>query len=309
MNSRHYRSLVALLATFVATISFAQKDDETYIPFDLRTMRPVLEVTINGKGPYKFVLDTGASQSMISFDLAQDLELPEIGRVSVSAPNSPNSIESPVFSIRELQVGEIKFFKLKAASILDREFMKILKADGILSAQDFRGFLVTLDYRKRRMVLKTGQLPEADEQTVFEYYKRNLIPGLMLDVDGKKTFFHLDTGSPLSIALPGTLLTKLDYKQQPRMIGQAGTVTGTFLIYWAQMAGDIKIGKYTIEKPGVQIMGDMPYGNLGYRFFRDYLITFDYFGNKVRLVHWKEALDERDGTSGGVQPTANAGSR
>ena len=299
---------MALFATLVAAFSFAQDDDKSYIPFDLRTMRPVLEVMINGEGPFKFVLDTGASQSMISFDLAKKLKLPESGTSAVTAPNSGRVIQSPRFMIRELKVGDVKFFRLNAVSIMDGDWLRSISADGILSAQDFTGFLVTLDYRQRRLVLEPGRLPEADKLTVFDYLKRNLIPGLMLDVDGKETFFHLDTGSPLYIALPSSMLESADYLQPPRMIGQAETVTGTFLIYWGQLAGDIKFGKYTIERPGVQIMGQMPYGNLGYRFFRDYLVTFDYAGHRVRFKHWKEVLEERDGTGGGVQPTAHAGS-
>ena len=107
-----------LLAILVATPSYAQDDDKTYIPFDLRTRRPVLEVMINGEGPYKFLLDTGASQSMISFDLAKKLKLPENGTSAVSAPNSSKIIQSPRFRIRELKVGDVKFFRLNAVSIL-----------------------------------------------------------------------------------------------------------------------------------------------------------------------------------------------
>src|SRR5216684_4175785 len=38
--------------------------------------RPIVEVSINGKGPYRFILDTGASVTVISDDLKDELALP-----------------------------------------------------------------------------------------------------------------------------------------------------------------------------------------------------------------------------------------
>jgi hypothetical protein len=252
-------------------------------------MRPIIEVFINGEGPFKFVLDTGASQAMVSFDLAKRLSLPQVGTVMVTAPNSAGSVRAPLHRLRELRIADLKFFGVKACAILDDNFQKMLQADGVLCAQDFRGYLVSLDYRQRQLVIEPGRLPEADGKTVFDYTLKHNIPGIELDVMGKSTFFHLDTGSPFYIALPGTMLTTIEYERKPQMVGTAGTIMGSFVVYYGQIAGDIKFGQHRIEKPNVEVMDKMPFGNLGYRFFRDYRVTFDYLAQRIKLEHWKDA--------------------
>jgi hypothetical protein len=288
VGSRTVTGAFALL--LAAPYSNAQTTDPTKVALDLRTMRPIVEVFVNGEGPFKFVLDTGASQTMISFDLASRLQLPREGSVMVTAPNSPGGIRSPQHRIRELRIADLKFFGVKATAIIDDNFQKMLRADGVLSAQDFHGYLVTLDYRQRQLTIAPGRLPEADGKTVFDYLLRQNIPGINLDVMGQSTFFHLDSGSPFYIALPGTMLTTLDYEKKPQMVGSAGTVTGIFAVYSGKLAGDIKFGQYTITKPSIEVLDKMPYGNLGYRFFRDYRVTFDYAAHRIRLEFWKDIV-------------------
>jgi hypothetical protein len=270
-------------------LGLAQASEPTIVSFDLRTMRPVIEVFINGEGPFKFVLDTGATQAMVSFDLAKRLALPEIGTVMVTAPNAPGGVRAPLHHIKELKLADLKFFGVKASAILDDNFQKMLQADGVLSAQDFRGYLVTLDYRQRQLVIQPGRLPEADNKTVFDYTERHNIPGINLDVMGKSTFFHLDSGSPFYIALPGSMLTTIEYERKPQLVGTAGTIMGNFAVYYGKLTGDVTFGQHRIEKPSVEVLDKMPYGNLGYRFFRDYRVTFDYLAQRIRLEFWKDA--------------------
>src|SRR5678815_2748316 len=50
---------------------------------------PVVEVTIGGKGPYRFAIDTGAQgHGRISTELAEQLGLPKVGEVGTPAPGA-----------------------------------------------------------------------------------------------------------------------------------------------------------------------------------------------------------------------------
>jgi hypothetical protein len=275
----------------VASHGIAQEPppDSTTVPISIVGGRPVIEAYINGDGPFKFVLDTGATHTMVSKDLVDRLRLPESGSVLVGAPNSNQLLRAPQHRVRELRIGDLKFFGVKATAILDQNFRAQIRADGVVSAQDFRGYLVTLDYRQRQVVVEPGRLPEADGQTVFDCVEKFGLSAIELDVMGIKTLFHLDTGSPFYIALPGEMLTSLTYDRKPEMVGMASTIAGLFLLYVGKLGGDVKFGKFTIEKPTVEVMDQMPIGNLGYRFFRDYRVTFDYNADRVRLFHWQDA--------------------
>lgn len=284
---------VLFASLFAASLAFAQASEPTKLTIDLRTMRPIVEAYVNGQGPFKFVVDTGSSQTIVTYDLAKRLDLPSEGVAMVSAPNSASYVRAPMHKVRELRVGDLKFFGVKAVSLLDPEFSKLLQADGIIAAQDFRGYLVTLDYRQRTMLVTPGRLPEPDGKQVLEYTVKHNLPGIDLDVMGQSTFFHLDSGSPFYIALPGTMLTTLEYERKPQMVGTAGTVTGNFVVYYGKLAGDIKFGQYTVEKPAIEVLDKMPYGNLGYRFIRDYRVTFDYLAHRVKLEFWKDVVAEK----------------
>ena len=48
--------------------------------------RPVVMVTLNGHGPYRFILDTGAMISVIDASLAHELELPIVGETELASP-------------------------------------------------------------------------------------------------------------------------------------------------------------------------------------------------------------------------------
>ncbi|HXH59872.1 MAG TPA: retroviral-like aspartic protease family protein [Fimbriimonadaceae bacterium] len=294
------RSFVLIGALIAPLIVGAQGTDATTIPIDLSTQRPVIDAYINGDGPFKFVVDTGASQTMVSADLAERLRLPVEGTVMVTAPNSSGAFRAQVHRIKELRVGDLKFFDVKATSLMDRGFLASLQADGIISASDFEDYLVTLDYRHKQIRIEPGHLPDADGQQVFDYELQHLIPGVTFEVGGKPVFFHLDTGSPFYVALPGTMLTSADYEQIPHKVGTAGTVTGGFSVYQGQLAEDVTFGKYVLEKPNVQILDQMPYGNLGYLFFRDYLVTFDYTEMRVKLEFWRDAETKPKGEKASI---------
>ncbi len=284
--------LTALTAALICTAGYAfgQAPEATIVPVDLSTERPIIDVFINGDGPFKFVVDTGASKTMVSADLAERLRLPNAGSILVGAPNSFTSIRAPIHRIRELRIKDLKFFGVGAVGIMDRDLMRHIRADGIISAQDFSGYLVTFDYRQRQLVVQPGSLPEPDDIHVMGYEERNGIAGVKIDVAGTPTFFHLDTGSPFFIALPGTMLGKSAFESEPQPVGMARTVVAEFLVLSGKLSGDIKVAKTTLSKPTVEILDKMPYGNLGFRFFRDFRVTFDYANERVRIVYWRDAL-------------------
>jgi len=56
-------------------------------PFKLAAQGGILvPVTLNGTGPFQMLLDTGASHSSISKELAGALDAPPVARATVSTP-------------------------------------------------------------------------------------------------------------------------------------------------------------------------------------------------------------------------------
>ena len=89
---RRIRPTSALLACLISLSSYASA------PCGIRRDRPcsrtakievgeqaiiLVPVTINGTGPYAFMLDTGASRTMLDQKLADQLALPKIRKINV----------------------------------------------------------------------------------------------------------------------------------------------------------------------------------------------------------------------------------
>ena len=130
---------------------------EGEIPFTLagRGGAAVLvPVHINGTGPYRFVLDTGATLTCLDQSLAERLELPQpVGMIGHGATVA----ESGTFGLHRVDtmtVGEATASSLTTCAVdLQRLKGVGLEADGLLGLNFLKEFTVTLDFRRRVLTL------------------------------------------------------------------------------------------------------------------------------------------------------------
>ena len=117
--------------------------------------RPMVEVRINGKGPYSVMLDTGANVTVIDATLVKELGL--------------NSQASGALEIDELRLGDVVVHGFQAHAMRGGlpAFGGAAPLRGILSAAAFPGHLVVLDYPHHWVIVTPGSLPAADDQRVF----------------------------------------------------------------------------------------------------------------------------------------------
>src|SRR5262249_39558734 len=154
------------------------------VPMHWFTKRPVVEVKINDKGPYRFILDTGAQGSVLDQGLADELKLPVVGEARVGSPGG-KGIPAKQVRLDRVEVGDAVLSGVPAVAF-DRSFLDRGKDTprGVLSASTFPGFLVTLDYPQSRFVIRRGQLPAADGARVFAYDAKRPLPEIPLSVAG-----------------------------------------------------------------------------------------------------------------------------
>src|SRR4029077_4745038 len=103
--------------------------------------RPIVEVKINGKGPYRFIFDTGASGTVISNELAHELFLPALQHAQMGRPGSNTPLDAYVTKVNSLEIGGAKAEGV-AAVYSDLSLLKHLNksADapvGVLSSVNF----------------------------------------------------------------------------------------------------------------------------------------------------------------------------
>jgi predicted aspartyl protease len=113
---------------------------------------------VNGKGPFRFVIDTGANRSTLAPHLAKALNLqPSVGR-NVMLNGVTGALEVPTVRVDSLEIGALKFTEQDLPVI----FTSIMgNADGILGVAGFHDQRIDVDFKRDRVSVmeSTGRRP------------------------------------------------------------------------------------------------------------------------------------------------------
>jgi predicted aspartyl protease len=104
-------------------------------------------VTIDGQGPFSFVLDTGASNTTIDAALADELELPETGVEGDVTGVTGDTIGTAV-EVESWQLGDVELDASVIVAVdLGGNGEEGIGVDGLLGSDVLSGFgIVTVDY-------------------------------------------------------------------------------------------------------------------------------------------------------------------
>jgi hypothetical protein len=272
---------------FVSCISVENtqngNENAIIIPVDLDSQRPIVELKIGGKGPYKFIFDTGASGTVIDDILAEVLGFEVIGEDTLQTPGSENKLMS-----KRMKVPKVTFDSTDISKDVFMSTMAIremLAVDGVLSANFFADYLLTMDYANSRLILNSGELTVQDEK-VIPFLESSRIINLDVVIAGKKVEAHLDSGNPGGIDIPYSLKNNLNFKEELQEAGMINTPVASFKKWKTILDGDIKIGDVIYKNPEINLVENFQYVNLGYQIFKDLRITID---KKNRLIKFEKA--------------------
>lgn len=108
----------------------------------------VVPVMVNGQ-PFRFILDTGASGTIVSKQVAKKLKLARGGKAVALGATGSSAVY--LSTIDSLEIGGVKLEKLEVA--ID-DMKAIGKADGIIGYNFLRAFRVTIDYKKQTIAFE-----------------------------------------------------------------------------------------------------------------------------------------------------------
>jgi predicted aspartyl protease len=153
-------------------------------------------VTINGQGPFNFLLDTGANISCVSAHLAQRLSLTPHETAPVHTVVGVR--DRPVVVLDELTVGPRNRKKVRAPSLPIRG----PEVDGVLGVDWLKGQRLVLDFKDRKLEI-TRSRPDTDVagRTVVVPARRRHGQLTIVDADlsGRKISAILDSGAQGSL--------------------------------------------------------------------------------------------------------------
>jgi hypothetical protein len=246
---------------------------------------PAVDVLVNGKGPYRFAIDTGGAGALrVSAALAKELGLKTVGEVWAGDPSGKNRERREVVAVDSVQLGAATFVRMDASTRSESQSARLPGVDGIIGFGLFSGYTVTFDYPAGRLRLEPKDLPLPNGDDIVPYSDEDGVPSITIRVDSLEMIAHVDAGSMGGFVLPEKVMDRLPLAAEPVVIGRASTISNTFEIKGAPLRGTVSIGGIEFVDPRLEFQPIMPDANVGSRVLRDFRVSFDTRNKRIRLT-------------------------
>ena len=304
MCTKITRVLTSCLLLAIASICcFAQaksKDQVIEIPFEFYKNEIILQVSVNGKGPFSMMLDTGTDPSGVAITTAKELglKLHPLGKEI-----SGGGTDSALGYYTQLPLVEVGGFSAKNVDALAIDLSKVSERlgrplHGVLGHSVLNGRIVQIDYPNRVVrfyahspLSKSTEQATTSKRTVmsFRYVDNVLIDDVL--VNGKKMVGNLDTGSSGLFNLTPAAVSYLGLEEEVSRAPVSSDVG--FKGVSDNRKGKLRnvtIGGISVDEPEVIFFGKgtgrdkKPWGiNIGNVFFKDFVMTIDYRKKLIAL--------------------------
>jgi hypothetical protein len=248
--------------------------------FDVTSGRPTVQLTVNGKGPFPFVFDTGSPALLVMPSLVDELGLEVVGSDELQSPAGGTPVTVDVVRVDSIALGGAETGGL-TAMVLDMEGHGL--GMGVVGPVLFREHgPITIDFERNTIMIGSDAstagiatwLPFGDSAPLLDVSVR--IGDL--SIDG-----HLDTGSPGVLSVPAEYETRLPLSGPVRTMGRARTADAEFEIRGAPIDASARIGDAEIPLRQVLLSG-LPGANLGTAGCRGLVLHIDWERERFGLT-------------------------
>ena len=236
--------------------------DDGILAFGDSQARMTVPVTIGARGPWPFIVDTGAERTVVSRELAGVLGLVSGGDVRVTAMTGTSTVGTVI--VPALSVSTISRSTIAAPALETRN----LGALGMLGLDALQGHSVAIDFDRARMTLRPSRarslhiVAAPDEIVVIA---KSLF-GQLIVTDahwrGVRIAVIIDTGSPISIGNHALLaaMTKPPIPLGPLSVVSA---TGQTLTADAYAVDRLTIGSVDVANVRIAFSDVPPFRRFG----------------------------------------------
>lgn len=210
--------------------------------------RVVAPVMLNGQGPFRFMVDTGANTSCVSARLAERLALPAGRKVKVHTIVGSRERSSVV--IDQLDVGDRSRRKVEAPVFAMAGF----DIDGVLGIDWLKGQRLVFGFKGKTIEITKSRYETSKENQVVVQARRKSGQLTIIDADlsGEKISAMIDSGSQFSIG--NQALRQLIEREDPKV------AKGAVAVDLQTIAGE-PFGGMQLNLPFVRL-GGLTLGNV-----------------------------------------------
>lgn len=218
--------------------------------------RMTVPVSVADRGPYPFIIDTGAERSVLSRELAVSLNLDAGPRARLFDFTGPSMVDT--VRVPSLTLGKLSTPGLDAPALAQAN----LGAPGMLGIDALQGHKVIIDFNRKRMNLVPAKRHADGDLVIRAGTRTGQLIVSNATFEGHQIAVVIDTGSSLSVG--NTAMRKL-MKREPRLLGpiQVRSVTGrTFAADYVSVPV-VKIGGVVFHDFAMSFADAPPFEHFG----------------------------------------------
>ena len=307
MNHALHRFVIAhLLIALGSCVALSQSSNDhpiAEVPFAFDHTSVVIQVKVNGKGPFNMVLDTGSDVATIDLATAKDLGLNLKSTGGQVTGGGSEKSQAFLTQVPQVEIGGLASKNMVAVAVdLSRSSQVLGKPlHGVLGYGVLKNRVVQFDY-PRRVIRFYSSSPYPKIEPTFNNERRVALPFRLGDdspiiddvyVNGKKIKAVIDTGGggtyfalmPETISSLGLDQEMSQAEPDSRGAGLNGVITSR-----KGKIKTLKVASINIDSPTIIFYpkgvgkDNRKYGGaIGNVFLQDFIVTFDYLNKTVVL--------------------------
>lgn len=224
--------------------------------------RMTVQVLLDGKGPYSFIVDTGAQRTVVSSELATVLALRSAGLARLHSVTGSESVS--LVHIGTLDIDRYRSTALQAPTVTAAN----LGAQGLIGVDSLQKQRVTLDFRAGHMTIVPAKVREpriaGNDIIVRAKSKAGRLVIMDAKLDGERVAVVLDTGSQTSLGNEALKrrLYRYERKRPSRQV-ELVDVNGGRMVATATTTRTLRIADFTLRELPIALADAHVFRELG----------------------------------------------
>lgn len=252
---------------------------EMRVPFDVVDGRIYVEARVNGQGPFRFAVDTGASGwGRADAGLVAALHLK-----AQKPTTTTDAVETAAVATVRLDALELGGLSRKSLDVITRDYSSRMPPEvafsGIIGRKFFADGLLIIDYPGRRLSFSRHLSLSPMEEGVLTYERAFRVP---VSIDDVHTEGNLDTGANVTFVLPQSLFERVSATPLEHA-GQGQLTNSRIETGRATVRGPFRIGGANLSNVEVRVSDRYPELLVGAHALQHFVLMIDQRSRSIAL--------------------------
>lgn len=258
------------------------------VPAEISGHQMFVNILVNGRGPFRVMVDTGCSLTLVSPELAEAVNatVPDADEDFAIAQNGlgdPTDVQQ--VTLGTIELGSVCFEGVTAA--VSDSFDKLStiqgrRVDGALGFPLFADLFLALDFPNQRVLLsKKWPVNVPAIRASLPVVEHVDVPFVQVNIQGKPVEAMVDTGANQALQLPVELASALQWKVKPRVGSLVAVIGEVGREGIGRLAGRLSLGPVQQIEPTAIVSTGPP--SIGLRSLERFCVIFHQSENKMWL--------------------------